>query len=245
MEQALRTCLLSMNAARELGVSRPDLVDVYYLALLLFVGCTADAHEAAIATGGDEIGHRAGLATVIMADTPEFMAHMLRHFATGSPPITRLRLLASALLEGSGAASVRSPPTARSRKCWQIVWACARTVGRFVGSTFERWDGKGLPGLLAGAAIPLPVRIVSVARDVNVFNRLGGWAETAETLRRRRARAYDPDLTDIFLACGDGWLAQTAATSVWEDVLAAEPTPQQLVDDDAPRYGARCLRRLR
>src|SRR5688572_15152523 len=93
MEQALRTCLLSMNAASELGTSGPDLADVYYLALLRFVGCTADAHEAAAATGGDEIRDRASLAPVLMADMPEFMAHMLRHFAAGSPPLTRLRLL--------------------------------------------------------------------------------------------------------------------------------------------------------
>jgi len=32
--------------------------------LLRFVGCTADAHEAPVAAGGDEIAERAGLASL-------------------------------------------------------------------------------------------------------------------------------------------------------------------------------------
>jgi hypothetical protein len=95
MEQALRTCLLSMNAARELGISDPVLADVYYLALLRFIGCTADAHDAAAAAGGDEISDRAGLAPVLLGDMSEFVTHMVRRFAAGSPPLTRFRLLAA------------------------------------------------------------------------------------------------------------------------------------------------------
>src|SRR5687767_13679315 len=68
MEQALKTCLLSMMAAKSLSVSNASQTEIYYLALLRFVGCTADAHEAARAAGGDEIDNRARLATVIMGD---------------------------------------------------------------------------------------------------------------------------------------------------------------------------------
>lgn len=105
------------------------------------------------------------------------------------------------------------------------------TVGRYVGSTFEHWNGNGLPGLLAGEAIPIAVRIVSPARDIDVFFHLGGWDLTRDVLRRRRARAYDPDVTDVFLAYGATWLAEAAADSVWEAALAAEPAPHALIDD--------------
>jgi HD-GYP domain-containing protein (c-di-GMP phosphodiesterase class II) len=220
-----------MKAARELGVAGADLSDVYYLALLRFVGCTADAHEAAAAAGGDEISDRAGLATVIMADRAEFLAHMLRHFAAGSPPLTRLRLLAGALAEGSGGASRAIAAHCEVAQMLANRLGLRETVGRFVGSTFERWDGKGIPGLLAGDAIPAAARIVSVARDVDVFNRLGGWSLTQDVLRRRRSRAYAPGVTDVFLACGEAWLAEAAQPSVWEAVLTAEPPPQALVDD--------------
>jgi response regulator RpfG family c-di-GMP phosphodiesterase len=38
----------------------------------------------------------------------------------------------------------------------------------------ERWDGKGIPGRARGEEIPLPVRIVHVARDAAFQRMLGG-----------------------------------------------------------------------
>ena len=61
MEQVLHTCLLAVNIGRELGLDSHGLSDTYYLALLRFVGCTSDAHEAASEVGGDEISFWAGL----------------------------------------------------------------------------------------------------------------------------------------------------------------------------------------
>jgi HD-GYP domain-containing protein (c-di-GMP phosphodiesterase class II) len=106
------------------------------------------------------------------------------------------------------------------------------TVGRYVGSTFERWDGKGLPGILAGDEIPMAVRIVSVARDVDVFQRLGGWALAREVLLKRRARSYDPAVAGVFLDRGEVWLREAEGPSVWDAVLAAEPAPQATVDEE-------------
>jgi hypothetical protein len=43
-EQAIRTCLIAIAIGDRLGLSAVDLSDVYYVALLRFLGCTADAH---------------------------------------------------------------------------------------------------------------------------------------------------------------------------------------------------------
>ena len=53
MEHALRTCLLSMAVADELGLDPSTADEVYYVALLRFLGCTADAPETAQLVGGD------------------------------------------------------------------------------------------------------------------------------------------------------------------------------------------------
>ena len=87
VEQALNTCLLAVKVGRSLGLADAALSDVYYLALLRFVGCTADAHEAAAAVGGDEIADRSALATVLMGETSEFMSYVYRHYAQGQPAI--------------------------------------------------------------------------------------------------------------------------------------------------------------
>jgi HD-GYP domain-containing protein (c-di-GMP phosphodiesterase class II)/DNA-binding CsgD family transcriptional regulator len=105
------------------------------------------------------------------------------------------------------------------------------SVARCVGNLFERWDGKGIPGELAGEAIPIPARIVAVARDVDIFHRIGGWEQTTATLRRRRTAAYDPAVVDIFLTHGEQWLGEAGEDTAWDSVLAAEPGSPVLVGD--------------
>ena len=65
MEQALRTCLIAVSLGDRLGLSRDELSEVYYVALLRFLGCTADAHEFAAMVGGDDISMRAAIAPVL------------------------------------------------------------------------------------------------------------------------------------------------------------------------------------
>ena len=231
MEQALRTCILSTRIGRELDLTGSLLSNVYYLALLRFVGCTSDAHEQAIQAGGDELALRAGLATVIMGEPAEFMRHMVRHFAEDRAPVTRMRLAAGAMAGGK-----RVPKRSIALHC-EVAQVLAqrmglpRSVGEDVGHVFERWDGRGLPGELQGEAIPIATRIVAVARDTDVFFRLGGWELVAPVLRRRRAKAYDPAIVDIVLDQGEAWLADTTE-SAWEIALATEPAPHIYVTED-------------
>lgn len=65
LEQALRTCLIALGLGERLGLSSEELCEVYYVALLRFLGCTADAHEMAEMVGGDEIALRAAIAPVL------------------------------------------------------------------------------------------------------------------------------------------------------------------------------------
>ena len=232
LEQALRTCRLAVAAGRELGLEDPLLADVYYLALLRFVGCTADAHEQAALVGGDEIAFYAGVAPVVMGGTPEFLAYLARRFAADTPPLTRLRLVGRVLADGTGGAKRSIAVHCEVARLLAARLGLPQSVGAGVGHVFERWDGKGLPGELAGEAIPVPARLVAAARDVDLFHRLGGWDAAAEVLRRRRATAYDPAIVDVFLARGERWLADAASESAWEAALAAEPVPWAQVRGD-------------
>src|SRR5712692_3700772 len=46
-EKAMRTCLLAVSLAEQLGLGEEERRDVYYAALLEHAGCTGGAHEAA------------------------------------------------------------------------------------------------------------------------------------------------------------------------------------------------------
>ncbi len=230
MEHALRTCLLSVHVGRELGLSQEELTDVYYLALLRFVGCTADAHESAVFAGGDEVAFNAGISPVFMGEMTEVLGYMVRHLAEDSHPLRRARLVLGALADVHGAErAIAAHCEAAQMLAGQM--GLQESLRRALGHAFERWDGKGYPTGLSGDAIPLSVRIGIVARDVELLHRLGGHGIVMEALRRRRGKAYDPRVVDVFLVHGDRLLTDLQRVSPWEAVLAEEPAPEALVPE--------------
>jgi putative nucleotidyltransferase with HDIG domain len=95
---------------------------------------------------------------------------------------------------------------------------------------YERWDGKGYPDGLAGEDVPLAVRVVTVARDAELWARQAGWATAVEVLAHRRDRAYDPAVADALAGDGEGWLAGIG-DELCGAVLETEPPPVLTLDD--------------
>ena len=91
---------------------------------------------------------------------------------------------------------------------------------------FERWDGHGFPGVTSGEAIPLPMRILHIARDVSVFLSAAGPEEARLVVERRSGSAYDPRLAELALQHLDAILAEVDDTRIWEQALEIEPFPQ-------------------
>jgi putative two-component system response regulator len=88
----------------------------------------------------------------------------------------------------------------------------------------ERWDGKGYPGGLSGAEIPLAGRIVAVADsfDALVHPRpyKAAWPieEALEEIQRESGRRYDPAVVDAMMRV----VAAGLADAVIEKVTAIE-----------------------
>jgi len=64
---------------------------------------------------------------------------------------------------------------------------------------FGRWDGRGFPDV-RGDAIPLPMRLLHVARDVSLFLSAAGPDEARAVIERRTGTAYEPRLADSLRA---------------------------------------------
>jgi HD-GYP domain-containing protein (c-di-GMP phosphodiesterase class II)/DNA-binding CsgD family transcriptional regulator len=225
VEHALRTCRLAMAVVDQLGLDSGTAGDVYYVALLRFVGCTADAPENAQLAGGDNVGFLSSMAPVTMGGTGEVARMLVRTLGRGQPPVRRARLVAGALRDPGGAAR------SLSAHCEVGARLAARLglgdgVGHALSHAYERWDGRGLPAGLAGEAVPMPVRVVVAARDAVLWQRLAGADAAVEVLARRRGWAYDPAVVDAVLAVG---VPVADGGSVWDEVLAAEPGPVRRV----------------
>ena len=97
MEHALRTCRLSTTLAGELGMAAGTVADVFHVALLRFLGCTADAPETAHIAGGDNIAFVAAMAPAYMGSTGETVAALARTVGRGQSLPRRARRLGEAL----------------------------------------------------------------------------------------------------------------------------------------------------
>jgi HD-GYP domain-containing protein (c-di-GMP phosphodiesterase class II) len=221
MEHALHTCRLSTAVAAELGLDSRAVADVHHVALLRFLGCTADAPETARFTGGDNIAFVSAMASAVMGGTGETVTTLVRSVGRGRGVARRARLVAGALSDLDGAKRSLSAHCEVGTRLAARLGMGDGVVGA-LAHAYERWDGRGFPDGLAGEAIPVPVRVVVVARDAVLWQRLAGTAGALEVLARRRGRAYDPRVVDAVRAVG---LPAVDSGSAWEDVLAAEPEP--------------------
>jgi HD-GYP domain-containing protein (c-di-GMP phosphodiesterase class II) len=105
---------------------------------------------------------------------------------------------------------------------WLDLASSIQTALEYV---FARWDGRGFPAV-GGDAIPLPMRLLHVARDLSLFLSAAGPEEARAVLERRTGTAYEPRLTELALQNFDELLAGLDEAHMWEQVLAIEPFPQ-------------------
>src|SRR5262249_44841071 len=88
-EHVLRQCLVALRLAERLGLDEPARAVVYYTALLINVGCHADAHEQARWFGDDiaarSIKYKHGLGRRAAATA-------MTRLGAGKPPLHRFRV---------------------------------------------------------------------------------------------------------------------------------------------------------
>jgi HD-GYP domain-containing protein (c-di-GMP phosphodiesterase class II) len=207
---AVQTCALSVRLAHDLHLPDQRVSEVFYVALLRYLGCTADATEVA-RLSGDEIGLAAAVGPYVMGD----VADRILHTDVPDPEHS----MATAMSIHCEAASMLG-----SRLGLRDQVTVALRHG------FERWDGKGHPTGLAAEDIPLATRISVLARDVLLWRRLGGAAAARDIVVRRRGKAYDPLVVDAYLRS-----SEDVADVSWEDFLASEPSPHMVAADDLDR----------
>ena len=98
-EHGLRTCLVAMRLADALDLGPDVRAELFYVALLRSLGCTADAHRVATMAGGDELAFLAGMEPVSMGSPREELGRLVRLVAAGERLPRRLRTLARVLTD--------------------------------------------------------------------------------------------------------------------------------------------------
>jgi hypothetical protein len=221
MEHLLRSCLIGLRLAERVGMTEDKRAVVYYVALLGWVGCHADAHEQS-ALFGDDIALKADRFTVDMRGAAR-AGYVLRHLASGQPPLQRVRTLGTLLVSARELGDAFEPTHCRIAGEVAIGLGLGGGVGEALLQVFERWDGGGSPEGLAGGRLALATRIVQLAMVVEFHRRVGGVEAAFAVARRRSGRQFDPELVDRFCTSAREILAGLDVATSWDEVIDSEP----------------------
>ena len=222
MEHVLRQCVIALRLAECAGLDEAGRPTVYYTSLLVNVGCHSDAHEQAkwfgddIAMKSTKYDHELG--------SPRGALAMLRMIGRGNPPLHRFRVGLEFAMSGHRDLNGMIDHHAAFARALAEQLGLPVAVQDGVGSAYEQWNGKGWPGNLKGADIPVGSRLAQIGEFTEVAHRLGGVSSAVALAERRAGSQFDPDLAATFCSHADTILDGLETGETWEAVIAAEPS---------------------
>ncbi len=221
MEHVLRQCLIALRLAERIGLDEEERAVVYYTALLVNVGCHADAYEQA-RWFGDDIALKSTKYDHEMRSARAAMGAM-RLIGSGNPPLHRFRVAVEFAISGHRELDgMIESHTALARLLAEQL-SLSAGVCDALGAAYETWDGRGWPGELEGADIPIAARLAGLAEFIEVAHRMGGVGAAEALARSRSGSQFDPELAGYVCEDGDMLLSDLDSVGTWDAVIAAEP----------------------
>jgi HD-GYP domain-containing protein (c-di-GMP phosphodiesterase class II) len=230
-EQGLHATRIAVRLGERLEIDSETASEAYYVSLLSWCGCTADAEIVAEIFGGDMT---ASVAPVLFGSQREMLAGVVRALPDpgSSAPVRAIQI------------ARRLPRAARGNRP-HLVSLCE--VGEMLAERLglpssvqdlfftltERWDGKGPLGRAKRDEIPLAVMIANVAVDAAVQHLFGGVERAAAVIRERAGGAFDPRVATCLADNAAQILTRGREVSAWEETLASEPHPWLTLEGEA------------
>ena len=205
---------------------RPQLDDqeraaVYYTALLINVGCHSDAHEQA-KWFGDDIDLKRDKYVYDFRSLAGAVASM-RRIGAGNTPLHRLRTGLEFVVSGRTEVDGMIEQHAALARQLAEELGLPRSTFEALGSSYERWDGRGWPGDQSGAAIPIASRISQLAEFVEVAHRTSGTAEAIAVAQRGSGKHFDPGLVTLLTLHAPTVFGEVDRVDTWQAVIEGEP----------------------
>jgi putative nucleotidyltransferase with HDIG domain len=229
----IRSCLIAMRIAEEVGLSASDRSALYYAILLKDAGCSSNAGRMAALFGSDDQWVKPRMKVVDWHRRMQLAVTTAVTVGRGLPVSERMRQFI---------AIARTKDMTRDL----ILIRCDRgaEIARLLGfpletseairSLDEHWCGLGYARGLRGSEIPLLARIANIAQTVEVFLARGGPRAAIGVARSRSGSWFDPELVRIVESWkGDrGWWGRFRG-DVTNAVVAAEPSDRVISVDEA------------
>jgi HD-GYP domain-containing protein (c-di-GMP phosphodiesterase class II) len=232
-EYGLRSTLAAMRLGDRLDVNTETASQTYFLCLLFYVGCNAPVDLDPEIFGDDEsfVTHATPARFGSRTEAARGMARAI------APPDGPWLLRARQIAHGLPRLALAFPGVVAA-SC-EVARMLTESLGlgtamsRLFAYEEERWDGKGMPAGVVGDEIPLPMRIVHVARDAAFQRLLGDEEYVAAVMSQRAGRGLDPMVADLVAKDPEEILSTDRDASLWEAVLSSEPKPWLMLEGEA------------
>ena len=231
-EHGLHATLMAMRLADLVGVDSETASQTFCASLLMYSGCTASADADSRVFGGDM---SLNITPKQFGSATDSLSGVIRALPDKDASLPqRMVQVANRLPK---AAAYRKPMF--TAMC-EVATMFAERLGlppevhELFPLLTERWDGKGALKRAAGEQIPLPLRIIHVARDAAFQRLIGGDDHAIAIIDERAGHAFDPAIVQVFIDNADSVMgAADVPESAWEATLAAEPRPWLEIEGDA------------
>jgi HD-GYP domain-containing protein (c-di-GMP phosphodiesterase class II) len=238
-EAAVRCAVLASALAEEVGATDDERADAYWLSLLRYAGCTADAHLNA-AVMEDEIAVHKDMYGIDYGEPGEFLPFVIKRIGRDKSFAARVLAVMTAFarmpsLLDTGRAHCEVGDRLAAR------FGLGESTRKALLQIFERWNGKGLPFGVKGEAIAKAARIAGVAQEAEIGHRLGGPEGAANVVKKRAGRMLDPDLAERFARRTKELCARLDGPSIRPAFLDSEPGAPRMIDDEALDEGLRAM----
>lgn len=177
-DHSRRTACLSGLLAAALGEDAAGQNHARAVALLRWSGCTANAGGFAELLGDD------------IASREAMMAQTLPPLDARTQSMIVPLALIHCEISGDVAVSLGMPDA----------------VVTGLRHAFERYDGKGMPLALDGAAVSRAAFVVNAASDLEILSRAHGRDSALDFLRRQAGAKYPADIASLAVQYGPAWL---------------------------------------
>lgn len=196
---AVRSCMIGMRIANEIGLSEARKEALFYALLLKDLGCSSNAAKMCWLFEADDRTVKRDIKLVDWSNLLSTAAFSVGRVLPGASLATRLRKVVG--MAGDKENSSRRLIKVRCERGAEItrMLGFPEETAEAILALDEHWNGNGHPLGLKGDQISVEGRICSLAQTMEVFIANFDIRHACQIAKRRKGRWFDPELVRVFL----------------------------------------------
>lgn len=231
---AMRSCVIGMRVAQEIGLDERQQSDLYYALLLKDLGCSSNSAKISTLFGADDLEVKERYKVHNLDSLADGIRFVFSTAGSDQPLHKRLKhIIDVSLGRGGGTKKLMEIRCERGAEIARQIGFSAATA-EAIRALDEHWDGGGYPYGVTGEEIPLLGRILGLAQTVEVFFARSGPDAALDMARERSGTWFDPELVEALerAQAADGFWNELAREDIADVISTLEPAERVLTTDE-------------